>query len=124
MEKLTRKQSGLFILLIYLFDITVGLAVYLIGQKWFADRVVAMFIADLVMTLVIYLLGNMIGNASLYDPYWSVIPPFIILVWLLENPALVSLQSLILLGGVCMGNKIDLQLVEKLARIRTTGLAL
>ncbi len=36
---------------------------------------------DLVATLVIWAVGANISNASLYDPYWSVIPPAIALFW-------------------------------------------
>jgi prepilin signal peptidase PulO-like enzyme (type II secretory pathway) len=34
----------------------------------------AIFLADVAMTLFIYLIGLIVSNASMYDPYWSVIP--------------------------------------------------
>jgi steroid 5-alpha reductase family enzyme len=37
---------------------------------------------DLVATIVIFLISVAFGNASLYDPYWSVAPPVIAVGWL------------------------------------------
>jgi steroid 5-alpha reductase family enzyme len=34
-------------------------------------------VADLVATLVIFALSMIVANSSLYDPYWSVIPPVV-----------------------------------------------
>jgi len=36
---------------------------------------------DVVATIVIWAVGAYLSNASLYDPYWSVIPPVIALYW-------------------------------------------
>ena len=40
-----------------------------------------LFWADVVATVVIFLFSVLFSNSSIYDPYWSVIPPFI--AWLL-----------------------------------------
>ncbi|MBO0870259.1 MAG: DUF1295 domain-containing protein, partial [Micromonosporaceae bacterium] len=37
--------------------------------------------ADLAATLVIFALSELVANASLYDPYWSVAPPVIAVCW-------------------------------------------
>ncbi len=37
--------------------------------------------ADLIATVVIWAIGARLMNASLYDPYWSVIPPVIMVYW-------------------------------------------
>jgi steroid 5-alpha reductase family enzyme len=39
------------------------------------------FGADLVATVVVFLASVVFGNASLYDPYWSVAPPVIVGGW-------------------------------------------
>lgn len=39
------------------------------------------FSADLVATLVVFAASLVAGNASLYDPYWSVAPAVIVLAW-------------------------------------------
>jgi steroid 5-alpha reductase family enzyme len=40
------------------------------------------FIADLLATMVVFLFSMAFDNSSLYDPYWSVVPPLIALYWL------------------------------------------
>ena len=49
--------------------------------------------ADIVATIIIYLFSYYFKNSSIYDPYWSVIPPFILLYWILilEYNLLISL---------------------------------
>lgn len=42
-------------------------------------------IADLAATLVVFVAGAIIGNSSLYDPYWSVAPLVIIVYWALQD---------------------------------------
>jgi steroid 5-alpha reductase family enzyme len=39
------------------------------------------FVADLAATLVVFVASMLAGNASLYDPYWSVTPVVIVIVW-------------------------------------------
>ena len=39
------------------------------------------FWADLVATLVVFAVSVAVGNASLYDPYWSVAPAVIVVAW-------------------------------------------
>ncbi|MEV4620255.1 DUF1295 domain-containing protein [Asanoa sp. NPDC049573] len=43
------------------------------------------FVADLVATLVIFVLSMVVDNASLYDPYWSVAPPVVAAWWALTT---------------------------------------
>lgn len=59
-----------------------------VGIGWWSLRLFAdwgdlwaVLAADIVATLVIFALGYIWHNASLYDPYWSVIPAFIALYW-------------------------------------------
>jgi len=41
------------------------------------------FYADLVATVVVFAVSMVVGNASLYDPYWSVAPAVIVVAWVL-----------------------------------------
>ena len=41
----------------------------------------AMFVADAVATIYIWLLGLVYKNVSFYDPYWSVAPPVFLTLW-------------------------------------------
>lgn len=40
-----------------------------------------LFLIDIFLTLFIFMFSFRFGNASIYDPYWSVIPAFIIGYW-------------------------------------------
>ena len=40
------------------------------------------FTADLAATVVVFVFSMVFDNSSIYDPYWSVAPPFIVLFWL------------------------------------------
>ena len=46
-----------------------------------AHPITVAFVADLVATAVIFGLSVLLANASLYDPYWSVAPPVIVIAW-------------------------------------------
>jgi steroid 5-alpha reductase family enzyme len=39
------------------------------------------FWADLVATVVVFVVAMAVGNSSLYDPYWSVAPAVIVVAW-------------------------------------------
>lgn len=41
-------------------------------------------IADVVATLVVFVFSHITKNASIYDPYWSVIPIWLTVWWLIE----------------------------------------
>lgn len=57
------------------------------------------FIADLACTFFVYLFGRAFGNCSVYDAYWSVIPPFIALYWLAVGASEASiLRELLVIG--------------------------
>ena len=49
--------------------------------------ITVLFWADLAATVVIFGLSMMVGNSSLYDPYWSVAPPLIVGGWLAAGTA-------------------------------------
>jgi len=61
-----------------------GVAAWAVGA---ADRgghpLVVTLWADLVATLVVFAVSMAVGNSSLYDPYWSVAPPVIVVAWAL-----------------------------------------
>jgi len=50
-----------------------------LGPLW------GILIADIVATLIIFGCGLIFSNSSLYDPYWSVVPPVIAFVWWIEG---------------------------------------
>jgi steroid 5-alpha reductase family enzyme len=49
--------------------------------------------ADMAATIIIFIFSVVLNNSSMYDPYWSVIPPFIALFWFFQNPEIDGIFS-------------------------------
>ena len=68
-------SSGL-ILVIYLLAF---LAVYFLFPGLnYSQTMVNVFIADVLATIIVFVFSFILNNSSVYDPYWSVAPPFIV----------------------------------------------
>jgi steroid 5-alpha reductase family enzyme len=52
--------------------------------------------ADLAATLAVFAVSMAVGNSSLYDPYWSVAPPVIVIAWAVWAGALTGRQVLLI----------------------------
>lgn len=77
MEKLKQSRAASFILIavIYVIATLLGIAVYLtLKLEWW----LSLLIADAVATVATFVFSVLLGNASVYDPYWSVQPPVIL----------------------------------------------
>ena len=83
--KLSKSSSLLIVFLAYVIAIVIGIltAQYFNYQNFLID----VAIADLAATVVIFLFSYGLKNSSMYDPYWSVIPILIALLYLLEIDA-------------------------------------
>ena len=86
-------------------------------------------LADVVATVVIFALSMAVANSSLYDAYWSVIPPVVAIAWAVAAPAGLSgaehvRQVLVIVLRVGLGGTAHPQLGVRLDRIRPRGLAL
>ena len=73
---------------IYLFATVVGVVVYfavnhvpILGFTASSQPIIALLIADVVATIVVWAFGLLYENVSVYDPYWSVFPPIAFLLW-------------------------------------------
>jgi len=53
--------------------------------------------ADLAATVVVFAVSLAARNASVYDPYWSVAPAVIVVVWVLGGAAITGRQAAVLL---------------------------
>ncbi len=97
-KDIDKGTSVTIILAIYLFTIVLGLFIYYLCLGLDMSPLLAIFIADVVMTVFIFLIGLLIKNASLYDPYWSVLPAFLYVFWMITQGGINNLaNSLILL---------------------------
>jgi len=80
-NEMTKKQTGIVFLIVYILTMIIGAFIYVWGAVIFFHPILAMLIADIAMTIIIFVVGSIIKNASLYDPYWSVMPLFMVILW-------------------------------------------
>ncbi len=71
-------QSMLVLLVLYIVAIFVGIITFLNLEG--LSLIWRLLISDVAATLVIWIFSLIIKNASAYDPYWSVIPPIILIL--------------------------------------------
>ena len=93
---MNKTQSLVWVCIAYM------VALYIAGCSLFFlsfDPLWNILIADIVATFVIFLFSRHFKNSSFYDAYWTVIPPFIALYWMLTATieAPVIRQMLVLL---------------------------
>lgn len=73
--KQSRTASFIAVTLVYIIAVAVGVAVYrVLPLAWW----LSLLIADGAATVVTFVFSLIFGNASVYDPYWSVQPPVIL----------------------------------------------
>ena len=80
MQHKTKSASIAIIAVIYLIAAFVGYLVFnrlkdAMSELW------ALFVADVVATIVVWFFGIVFRNVSVYDPYWSVAPPVMFTAW-------------------------------------------
>lgn len=79
--------SIILITAIYLIASLIGWLVFreLTGSGFFSLPILhplwALFVADVIATIVVWIWGLVYENVSVYDPYWSVFPPIAFLLW-------------------------------------------
>jgi len=69
-----RLYAFLFVFVSYVMATIVGLFIYQYFRDIGYGPLLAIFLADVGMTIFIYMISLFVNNASMYDPYWSVIP--------------------------------------------------
>ena len=73
--KQNRAVSFAVVTLVYILAAVAGIVTY---RRLDLDWWLSLLIADVVATVVTFLFSVLFGNASVYDPYWSVQPPVIL----------------------------------------------
>ena len=76
----TKAKSIVVIGLIYLVAFVVGFGVFRMLNNG-CHELLALFVADVVATVVVWGFGLYYENVSVYDPYWSVAPPVMFTAW-------------------------------------------
>ena len=80
MQKLKENRliSFLIVTIVYAIATIVGVLVYKsLNLSWW----LSLLIADVVATIVTFIFSVVFNNASVYDPYWSVQPPIILIAF-------------------------------------------
>ncbi len=76
--KQNRAASLVAVTLIYIIAAAVGIATYrMLDLTWW----LSLLAADVAATVVTFVFSVILGNASVYDPYWSVQPPVILIAF-------------------------------------------
>lgn len=77
------KSIGLVIItIIYILATIIGVITY--NSIDCNNKLLSLFIADVVATLVVWLFGVIFNNSSIYDPYWSAAPPLLLTFFAIE----------------------------------------
>lgn len=66
---------------IYLIGTFAGIFLFIKLVDMQISPIWALFLADVVATIVVWAFGLLYENVSVYDPYWSVFPPIAFLLW-------------------------------------------
>ena len=99
-SKLSKKQSLLFFALTYIVAFVIGWIVqyFIFGSDsllWIKS-----LILDVVATIVIWVVGLVIKNQSIYDPYWSIFPPVLLGYWIVVQKVPISLLNILIFISV------------------------
>ncbi len=96
MKKLKQNRAASFVAvtLVYIIATVVGIAVYrTLNLSWW----LSLLIADVAATIVTFIFSVIFGNASVYDPYWSVQPAVILIAFAIKKE-LTSLGILLIVA--------------------------
>ena len=101
MESLKQSRAASFVIvaLIYILAAMVGIEVYqILTYDWWLN----LLIADVAATVFTFVFSVIFGNASVYDPYWSV-QPIVILAAFSVGQKLTMIRVLLLIAVVLWG---------------------
>lgn len=106
----TKNGSLLLVFIVYTIAFVVaGVIFYLFrthGVLW------ATLFADIAATLVVWSIGLVFKNASLYDPYWSIVPVMVIPFWvIIKNTAAGATDILLITAIVIWGIRLTMNWV-------------
>ena len=74
-------RSIALITAIYALAGVAGVLLFKFTNPLIANPLIRLFLADVLATIVVWFFGLIYKNVSVYDPYWSVLPPVAFLIW-------------------------------------------
>lgn len=82
---MTSRQKGLLrFFFVYLLTFAIGILGFSLTKNWIPSLFVRLLAADVLATLFVFAIGMFVKNPSLYDPYWSILPPFFVILWMMS----------------------------------------
>jgi steroid 5-alpha reductase family enzyme len=80
LNNLNRVLIMIMVTLLYVLATLLGILIFNYFNGITNSLILSLLLADLAATIFVYLVSTLVNNASMYDPYWSVAPPVIILL--------------------------------------------
>lgn len=108
----SRFQAYLTVLILYILAFLGYLAVYHLTFR--GSILLASLWGDLAATVIVWFFGLLYKNSSLYDPYWSVAPLFIVPFWLIvRQDALPFYETLLLIALFAWGIRLTMNCIVR-----------
>ncbi|NOX86944.1 MAG: hypothetical protein GXO86_13440, partial [Chlorobi bacterium] len=79
-----QKPKDLFVIL-FIYLLALGGAFLILRYVPIADMFWKTALANGVATVIVFIFSVKYNNSSVYDPYWSAAPVFIVFYWLLKS---------------------------------------
>jgi steroid 5-alpha reductase family enzyme len=96
MKNLNKSASLAIVFFIYVLAVIVG---YIVLQSVpYQDSMIKVLMADVAATVIVFIFSVILKNSSVYDAYWSVIPPCIALYLIFINPNGNSIRQYLIFG--------------------------
>ncbi len=98
MRELKKNRTASFIILAIVYILATFLGVFTyrsLSFNWWTS----LLIADVLATILTFVFSVILNNASVYDPYWSVQPPVILITFAMGRD--INLLGILLLVAVC-----------------------
>lgn len=94
----SKAKTMIELTLFYLIGFAIGVVVFFVFPDF--HIVIRVLLGDIAMTLWIWMYGLIRKNSSVYDPYWSVVPPVILILVALYLDVEWTSSSILLICGV------------------------
>jgi steroid 5-alpha reductase family enzyme len=95
-----RKVSFFIVLAVYIVAFSVGFYVFILFSN--IPILISTLLADVAATLVVWVFGILFANSSIYDPYWSVAPLAILLLWIIIKGISFSAVDVLFIGAIAI----------------------
>lgn len=117
-----RVNKALGLIICLLGYLVAGLMVWLIYDAVSnIHPILVVLFLDILATIIIFLFSVAFNNSSLYDPYWSLLPPIILYYWIFHDQtwmALTLLQTLILVLVIAWSLRLTLNWILRWKGLR------